>query len=618
MPQQIPERHNVDDKHCEKFLITRLPQYVLKLILSHANFNCRIKVMGIKHFWIWFRENCADSIETMNKNDARIYNLLKLKRAEYIDTLAIDMNGIFHDAAQRCYKYGKCAPFKKRLLKPKAKPWVIENKFFEMVAETIEFYRNMVRPTKRLLLCVDGVAGAAKMGQQRQRRFRNSDTKGMPFNPNSLTPGTEIMDKLTYYLDWYFKTQITCNPEWHNLEIIFSNEKVPGEGEHKIVRYLRNEKETGEKVCIHGMDADLIMLGLAVPVEKVYILRDDSFNEDVIHFVDLCHARRLISARMSSTPDLAIQEGTRTSSKRVIKDFILMCYTVGNDFLPQIPGIEILQGGIDSLLSSYSDIEEEFGYLTRSHSNREYIRRNSFQVFLEYISELEKPMLEIKISKLSQFFADPILESALSGPDGNKELDMEAYKNSYYNAKFPGISVEEICHQYIRGLQWVLLYYTSGIPSWSWFYPWDYSPFISDVCEYFETYKAKKYANDQPLLPFQQLITVLPPESNNLIVPELRHLVSRENPILKEYFPKEIVVDLAGKRREWEGIARIPKADYKIFMREYDAITLPKNRDTRRNIPGKAFKYVKSENSFAQKSPWGRATFNVSRMFCSF
>ena len=106
--------------------------------------------MGIKHFWIWFRENCADSIETMNKKDARIYNLLKLKGAEYIDTLAIDMNGIFHDAAQRCYKYGKCAPFKKRLLKPKAKPWVIENKFFEMVAETIEFYRNMVRPTKKL------------------------------------------------------------------------------------------------------------------------------------------------------------------------------------------------------------------------------------------------------------------------------------------------------------------------------------------------------------------------------------------------------------------------------------------------------------------------------------
>ena len=47
--------------------------------------------MGIKHFWIWFRENCADSIETMNKKDARIYNLLKLKGAEYIDEVDLQL-----------------------------------------------------------------------------------------------------------------------------------------------------------------------------------------------------------------------------------------------------------------------------------------------------------------------------------------------------------------------------------------------------------------------------------------------------------------------------------------------------------------------------------------------
>ncbi len=547
----------------------------------------------------------------MGKPTARI--------SEEIDTLAIDMNGIFHDAAQRCYKYGKCAPYKKRLLPSRTKPWVLENRFFALVGETIEFYRQMTNPRKKLLLCVDGVAGAAKMGQQRQRRFRNSDTTGMPFNPNCLTPGTEIMDKLTYYVDWYIKTQITCDPNWASLEVIFSNEKVPGEGEHKIIRYMRSRAITGEKICIHGMDADLIMLGLAVPVENVFILRDDSFNENLIHFVDLRIARSEINSRLISTADELSGRLTSTQSTRKIKDFVLMCYCVGNDFLPQVPGIEILQGGIDTLISSYCDLVDEFGSITRAHRGKEHLSRKAFADFLHLVAELELPMFEIKIKKLAQFFKDPILESALAeNADRKLILDLDKYKKAYYEAKFPGVSVEKICHEYIKGMRWVLHYYTTGIPCWSWFYPWDYSPFISDIAAHFDTYKSTKFPKDKPFLPFQQLITVLPPESNYLIIPELRPLVSREHPKLGSFFPTEIVIDLAGKRREWEGIAKIPKPNYEVFMEEYSKITIPDTRSARRNRPGKSYLYVYSDESRQQKSPWGRATFQVRRIFYGF
>ena len=72
----------------------------------------------------------------------------------------------------------------------------------------------------------------------------------------------------------------------------FSNEKVPGEGEHKIVHYLREHKKIGESCCIHGMDADLIMLGLASPCDDIYILRDDSFNYRITHVVNLGEIRK--------------------------------------------------------------------------------------------------------------------------------------------------------------------------------------------------------------------------------------------------------------------------------------------------------------------------------------
>ena len=50
--------------------------------------------MGIKHFWIWFKENFGNDIKTHN-------NIYKIDTFGIdVDMLAIDMNGIFHTCAQ--------------------------------------------------------------------------------------------------------------------------------------------------------------------------------------------------------------------------------------------------------------------------------------------------------------------------------------------------------------------------------------------------------------------------------------------------------------------------------------------------------------------------------------
>ena len=100
------------------------------------------------------------------------------------------------------------------------------------------------------------------MAQQRQRRYRSEKFDHCDFDTSSLTPGTRLMDNLSRYIEWYIRLMVTHSSDWQNIEIIYSGDKVPGEGEHKIINFIRKNKESSESYCIHGLDADLIMLSL--------------------------------------------------------------------------------------------------------------------------------------------------------------------------------------------------------------------------------------------------------------------------------------------------------------------------------------------------------------------
>jgi 5'-3' exoribonuclease 1 len=39
-----------------------------------------------------------------------------------------------------------------------------------------------------------------------------------------------------------------------------------------------------------------------------------------------------------------------------------------------------------------------------------------------------------------------------------------------------------MAENYVQGLQWVLLYYYRGVPSWEWFYHYHYSTKITGLC----------------------------------------------------------------------------------------------------------------------------------------
>ena len=57
---------------------------------------------------------------------------------------------------------------------------------------------------------------------------------------------------------------------YKNLTIIFDDSRSPGEGEHKIMSFIRSQRNSksfnpNTRHIIHGMDADLIILGNPKP-----------------------------------------------------------------------------------------------------------------------------------------------------------------------------------------------------------------------------------------------------------------------------------------------------------------------------------------------------------------
>ena len=89
------------------------------------------------------------------------------------------------------------------------------------------------------------------------------------------------------------------------------------------------------------------------------------------------------------------------------------------------------------------------------------------------------------------------------------------WKERYYLEKFHvsgEAETKDFCKQikqaYIEGLCWVYAYYYKDCISWTWYYPYHYAPFASDLLEC-DTLKIH-FELGTPAKPFEQLMSVFP------------------------------------------------------------------------------------------------------------
>jgi len=536
--------------------------------------------MGIPGLFSYLKKNCAEAIT----------NAHNVKKP--VETLAIDMNGLYHEACQKVYNYGNYKKFESVLHKEQVvSETTMRNRAFREVGKIMDNLVFIVKPTKRVLLMVDGIAGVSKQNQQRQRRYRSAHDKDKKFDTNCISPGTIWMDYLSKYIDQFLRQKITYDSKWMNLEVVFSNDKVAGEGEQKILKYAREHPDNS--YTIYGLDADIIMLALLTQnfltkngkSPEFYILRDDPYM-GLINF-DIYSLREYILTQLI----WSLEDTCDNNS--IISDFVFLCFLLGNDFVPHSPSIDLVNGGVEMLFSCYKQacINNDSHLLKNINSREQCFNTNVLSDILYNISVHEQTMLK---TNMFGKIVDPMFNKYVK----EDTFDYDGYTAEYYKTKFT-VSEEQVCLDYIRGMEWIMRYYNDEIPSWDWFYPHSYAPFANELYTNLRKYEFIPFKKGKPYTPFHQLLSVMPPQSKALLPTELHFII--------EKFPTEITIDLAGKKFDWQGIVLIPRCkEYDDLGKIYSPELIKDETDRRRNNFGSVFSYKYSnELQYNHKTYYG-------------
>jgi 5'-3' exonuclease len=331
-----------------------------------------------------------------------------------------------------------------------------------------------------------------------------------------------------------------------------SDSNEPGEGEHKVMAWIRARGEGS--IVVYGLDADLILLSMLHRCdmdESLYLMREKA------EFYDSGANCKFMYLSIDSLMDALFVKEDR---KRHVLDYIAGMSFLGNDFLPHGLSFKIKEGGHERLLSWLSALHAERKWLvdekgvlvddsfthivsqlaaTEEEDIRNAMKRKRVQKQGPPRSESEKAMLPIQ-NLPHDWFVEKCLGTENELVNGWRDVYRKwtpARAASYYR----------------YGHQWILDYYMGRVVNTNWYFPWHLPPLMSDVLVNTETMPT--LATDEPPRPQEQLALVLPMESWHLV----RDRSLRELPTkIPQMWPSRFGFFSAGKRWMWECEADVP------------------------------------------------------------
>eukprot|EP00004_Rigifila_ramosa_P007037 TRINITY_DN1795_c0_g1_i1.p1 TRINITY_DN1795_c0_g1~~TRINITY_DN1795_c0_g1_i1.p1 ORF type:complete len:1270 (-),score=349.20 TRINITY_DN1795_c0_g1_i1:50-3772(-) len=550
---------------------------------------------------------------------------------------------------------------------------------FAAVFNLVDRLFDIVQPRKLLYLAIDGVPPRAKLSEQRQRSFRGArQAKGERFDPCNIAPGTAWMENCSRHIQYYVKQKLVSDARWRAVTVVVSGADVAGEGEQKIAEHLRNlpGAETSTH-CIYGLDADLIMLGLASHRHHVSILRErvvPLFAKQILElstphdftFLHISLLRQYLFLEMTSIS----QPKIKFSFENVVEDLITLIFLVGNDFLPHFPFFEPDYSSLDEMFALYKNnfLPQTTGYIVENGK----INFSRLGELVRLILPLEEQKVKLwkeaatapagrgeeeeEDGAQARAFGDDGIDSTdqtpttgtasavaglpapgtaagseaaagaaaalktmkISGPSaaagtaaagagagagagdaGAEAGDFAARRLQYYNSLFGNENAaKKASAAWLEGLCWSQQYYSGGVPSWEWYYPFHHAPMMCDLLEAIVEQakpgaQAISFSVGAPLPVHLALVCMVPPSSAG-VLPKVYQPLLDATSTVRDLFPVEYPIHHDERGREWKDVALLPFIDMPRLRKAFQALDQGKltPEEAKRGESGPAIQYT--------------------------
>lgn len=456
-----------------------------------------------------------------------------------VKSLCFDFNCLVY----RCLHAPQLRPFPGWTDPEDADRW--EGELLDTVVHTVKEVWAAAGSPAHVYLAVDGVVPMAKIRQQRVRRFKSAWLSQGGWDKNAITPGTLFMDKLTTALQALVKKQ---GSKW-----VLSSVNEPGEGEHKLLAYLRGSALSSHPMLIYGLDADLILLSMLLSQQTsqpVWLMRERQEFE----------SKGSVSVTEYSFLDIeAVKEKIHVTDWMSCLNYVTLMSLMGNDFLPHSLTHKLSNDGHSKVIQELLSMKETGAWLVTPTLNLSVLQGIASRWATEETERMYQ-MIEHKQKQGRRGLLPGMDESEGLPLVWNVEKDflngrklVDDWRARYWSFMHERVNREQVCGEYVKGIQWIVAYYLGEPVDKEWMYPYWIPPLWSDLAR-MSSMPRMELGGTLPPSPQEQLAMVLPLASWGLVREPYRRL-----PLLcPQAWPTNFSFFSLGRRWLWECEARVP------------------------------------------------------------
>ena len=350
------------------------------------------------------------------------------------------------------------------------------------------------------------------------------------------------------------------------------------------MQFINNgtSKPNGEspKMTIYGLDADLIVLSMALNKRQIKLLREpQNASVELAQY----HSTPFLFLDIDKVSDALLSQYSLQMYERVniINDFVFFSFFGGNDFVDPFLHTKMRDNGLDKLFIAYKQALSLHGYLviddsinlpclisllqtialtedtackkiqTRQFSNfspKRSTPKTPAEKFESAISDYQHSFYTNSSNPFYVYYKQHLLNSF----DCRKPHSV--WKTEYNSQFFNKTPIYDVCADFLKCLKWTLQYYRNGLsPSWLWVYSFSNSPLSSDFLDFLKSFTISSFTkfwnslsfpSDSPLSPVEQLIAVLPPQNAGLLPFAFGSIIRDPELHLDHMFPWKIKLDV--------------------------------------------------------------------------